>query len=59
MRRRKRKSRCGSGKRHYRDHVAAVIALSRIAERDTTSKKIPVRAYRCPRCGDFHLTSKR
>lgn len=59
MSRWKRKPRCGSGKRHYRGYTAAVVALSRIAERDTTSRKVPVRAYRCPQCGDFRLTSKR
>lgn len=47
---------CG-GKRRYRDHAEAVLALHNFAAH-STREKIPVRAYACTRCGGWHTTSQ-
>ena len=44
----------------FRDKVAALIALSRAdlkAKRGNTNRR-ETRAYRCPHCAGWHLTSK-
>lgn len=51
---------CPTGKVHYRDRVAALYALARVQHADDTGRpKAERRAYRCPRCGSWHLTSRR
>ena len=44
-------------KRRYRDEQAAELALARIADAGDARDKTPQRAYRCPRCRGWHLTS--
>lgn len=49
------------GKVRFRDHTEAVRSLHMIASRGERSGRngvIPVRAYECPRCGGFHVTSR-
>lgn len=41
----------------YRDELAAKIALAN-TQRAKSSKRDERRAYRCPDCAGFHLTSK-
>ncbi len=45
------------GKTRFRDEIAAKIAMSKI-EVKSTELKIPTRAYRCPLCSGWHLTSQ-
>jgi hypothetical protein len=46
-------------KRRYRDRIAAQLALSTIQTKDKTDRdKTERRAYRCPTCKGWHLTSK-
>ncbi len=45
-------------KRRYRDDIAAKLDLARIAN-VSKSAKSPQRAYLCPACHGWHLTSKR
>lgn len=44
-------------KRRFRDDDAAHAELDRIA-RDANHRHIPVRAYECPHCRGWHLTSQ-
>lgn len=46
-------------KRRFRDRIAAEMAIQRIATRGVVTDKDPVRAYRCPDCRGWHLTSRR
>lgn len=47
------------GKRGYRDNIAALMALADIRHDDSSRRvKQEVRAYHCPRCHRWHLTSK-
>lgn len=46
---------CPSGKMRYLGHTEAHMALRRKKRQNTLLK--PVRAYRCPSCEGFHLTS--
>ncbi|GAA1807163.1 hypothetical protein GCM10009771_06530 [Nesterenkonia flava] len=47
------------GKARYRDRVAALIALARIRNSPRPPRaKEPCRAYPCPQCKGWHLTSK-
>ena len=48
---------CRSGKTAYKDRVAARVALSDTM-RNTASRRQEVRAYECPQCGKWHLSSK-
>lgn len=49
----------GCGKHRYRDRVAALLALAKIRAADSSRRpKTEQRAYRCPDCGGWHLTSK-
>lgn len=51
--------RCPSGKNRYRDRITALLALANIARRDSPQRlKTERRAYRCPQCNGWHLTSK-
>ena len=46
-------------KHRYRDRIAALLALATVQARDkATRPKSERRAYRCPRCRGFHLTSQ-
>lgn len=46
-------------KRRYRDRVAAQLTLAQIAAAGAASRpKTEARAYRCPTCKGWHLTSK-
>lgn len=45
-------------KRRYRDKVAALFALSQVRD-DAARPKVEHRAYRCPECRGWHLTSRR
>ena len=47
-------------KRRYRTRVDALIALAAIQGRDDARRsKTESRAYRCPTCHGWHLTSRR
>lgn len=48
---------CLSGKRRYRDRIGAQLALAVIRHRGN-NKRRETRAYRCPTCRGWHLTSK-
>ncbi|MFJ6239814.1 hypothetical protein ACIQH0_37810 [Streptomyces griseus] len=45
---------CLTGKRRYRNRLDARIALANTRRRDRGEK----RAYQCPGCHGWHLTSK-
>ncbi|MFF2383686.1 hypothetical protein [Streptomyces sp. NPDC058108] len=48
---------CPTGKRRYRDRIGAQFALAEAVNRDTERRR-EKRAYRCPACRGWHLTSK-
>ena len=49
-----------SGKIRYRDRVAALLALADTRHADRSGRpKIEKRAYPCPSCHGWHLTSRR
>lgn len=48
---------CPSGKRRYRDRIGAQLALAIIRHR-RNSRRRETRAYPCPTCSGWHLTSK-
>lgn len=50
--------RCGCRKRRYPDEVSARLALATIRPRHERRDKTEARAYRCPRCKGWHLTSR-
>lgn len=52
----KRTATCPTGKWRYRDRIAALLALAGID--NTNPKRREQRAYRCPNCRGWHLTSK-
>ena len=53
-----RKSGCRTRKRKYADEVAARLALAEIrGPRAEVRAETPCRAYDCPFCGGWHLTS--
>jgi hypothetical protein len=41
----------------YRDRVAALLALASTARNEQRREKNERRAYRCPKCKGWHLTS--
>lgn len=44
----------------YRDRIAALLALANARHRDGSRRaKLEQRAYRCPACRGWHLTSRR
>jgi hypothetical protein len=45
------------GKRRYHDHAQAIRVLHLLASRSERGK-IPTRAYYCPDCNGWHLTSQ-
>lgn len=47
-------------KRRFRDEISAKLALADIQRRgkDSQRPKDERRAYRCPRCRGWHLTSR-
>lgn len=47
---------CLTGKRRYRDRVGAKFALAVIKRRGGKRRR-ETRAYRCPTCNGWHLTS--
>ncbi|MEU1919324.1 hypothetical protein ABZ742_04025 [Streptomyces albogriseolus] len=47
---------CPTGKFRYRDRIAAQLALAGID--NVNPKRREKRAYRCPQCRGWHLTSK-
>lgn len=48
------------GKIGYRDRIAALTALAGTGAKDGSRReKSEKRAYRCPACRKWHLTSKR
>lgn len=45
-------------KRKYRDEITAKIALSKVRSQDKSWRsKLECRAYKCPSCHKWHLTS--
>ncbi len=48
---------CPSGKRRYRDRIGAQLALAVIRRRDSRQRR-ETRAYPCPDCRGWHLTSR-
>jgi len=48
----------GCGKVRYPDRVAALLALAK-AGRRRSGRREEARAYPCPKCKGWHLTSKR
>lgn len=49
---------CSSGKVRYRDRVAALLALASAQRTDSPRRpKTERRAYPCPQCKGWHLTS--
>lgn len=47
---------CRTGKLRYRDRIAALLTLDRLDNLDPARRE--KRAYRCPLCRGWHLTSK-
>ena len=46
-------------KHRYPDETSARLALATITREDRTDRpKTEARAYRCPRCHGYHLTSQ-
>lgn len=50
------KVRTCNGKRRYRSHQEAIQSLHHIKNTSKRDRQ-PVRAYECPRCHGWHLTS--
>lgn len=46
------------GKVRFRDHAEAVRGLHLIRSQGEQRDKTPCRAYECPGCGGWHLTSR-
>lgn len=50
---------CRTGKIRYSDRISALLALSTARTQDDPSRpKIEARAYKCPSCYGWHLTSR-
>lgn len=48
----------GCRKKAYRDRIGALMALATIQRKGNANRtKTERRAYRCPKCGRWHLTS--
>ncbi|MCP2339565.1 hypothetical protein [Actinomadura rupiterrae] len=53
-------TRCPTGKVRFRDRIAATLALATIQRQGRPDRdKTEIRAYRCPTCSGWHLTSQR
>ncbi|MFC5181372.1 hypothetical protein [Actinomadura harenae] len=51
--------RCPTGKVRFRDRIAATLALATIQRQGRQDRdKAEARAYRCPACSGWHLTSQ-
>ncbi len=51
---------CPTGKIRYRDRIAALLAIASTRRTDGPKRaKGEKRAYRCPQCHGWHLTSSR
>lgn len=50
-------ARCASGKRGYTDQTTAEAVLGRIWATPKPGRRLECRAYQCPNCGQWHLTS--
>lgn len=48
---------CSSGKQRFRDELSAKMALANIGRQDRDQAR-EQRAYRCPSCKGWHLTSQ-
>ena len=48
---------CATGKHRFKDRISALVALAESA-RSAKNYRNEVRAYECPRCRGWHLTSK-
>lgn len=47
-------------KLRYRDRIAAQLALAQVIRQDKPHRqKTEARAYRCPSCRGWHLTSRK
>ncbi|WP_143549021.1 hypothetical protein [Rhodococcus sp. ACS1] len=56
-RRTKRISRCN--KAYFEDEIGARLTLAMIHRKDGSRReKLETRAYNCPNCGGYHLTSE-
>lgn len=53
-----RRKKCSSGKAAFRDRIAALMFMAHSARTDSTHGKDLARAYRCPECRKWHLTSQ-
>ncbi|WP_433337038.1 hypothetical protein [Spirillospora sp. CA-294931] len=54
------RTRCPSGKVRFKDRIAATLALATIQRQGRPDRdKMEARAYRCPDCAGWHLTSSR
>lgn len=42
----------------YRDRIAALMALGKVRRKDATRETVERRAYHCPHCRGWHLTSQ-
>lgn len=51
------KYQCKTGKRQFRDDIAAKLALAKL-QNNSTRLSVPQRAYKCPMCHKWHLTSQ-
>jgi hypothetical protein len=49
---------CRTGKRKFPDRAAAKRALTYIRQSNDKRAKTPGRAYECPMCRNWHLTSQ-
>lgn len=54
-----RKQKCKSGKDAYKDRISALIFMTNSKKSDSTHHKDLARAYKCPDCNYWHLTSRR
>lgn len=45
-------------KKRFRDRIAALMALEKIQAWGSDRGTKPIRAYHCPHCGGWHLTSQ-
>ena len=51
---------CRTRKIRYSDRIAALLALSTAqTQDDPTRPKVEARAYKCPSCHGWHLTSRK
>jgi hypothetical protein len=48
---------CKTGKQRFPDRVAALVSMADIRQRSHRDV-VPTRAYRCPFCKGWHLTSR-